>query len=181
MSFNNKLFGVVGVGAGLLALNYIFSTFEKMHRISKKLDSTIDDMAESTEIDISERLVASAVDKAVEKEVGRAVKCAVDDVIRTVKNDIRTEVKTSVNAVYFDIKASVTKEVSRQVGEIDIDDIREDVIERAKEAVLEKFDGSLDDILTKFNGDLDNVNKIYSSIARAITDRSSNGTIFRIS
>ena len=31
--------------------------------------------------------------------------------------------------------------------------------------MLEKFDGSLDDVLDKFNSDLSNVSKIYQSIA----------------
>lgn len=182
MSFNtNKFWGVVAIGAGVLVINYVFETFKKVDKMCKKLNTSINEMADETKIDIPERILNSAVEKAVENEVGRSVKRAAEEAVCGVKNDIHSEVKTSVNAAYSDIKDAVAKEVARQVGAISISDIKEEVIERAKETALEKFEGSLDDILEKFNGDLDNVNKIYGSIAKAITGRATGETFLRIS
>ena len=70
------------------------------------------------------------------------------------------------------------KEITVSASKIDAYKVRNDVIESAKKAALEKFDDNLDDILEKFNKDLDNTSKIYSSIRDAITKESTSGKQF---
>ena len=55
------------------------------------------------------------------------------------------------------------------VLKISAKDLADDIREEAKQKVVEKFDGSLDDLLEKFNNDLSNVSKIYESIAKKIS------------
>ena len=70
-----------------------------------------------------------------------------------------------MNTAYSDLKGDVQKEMERQLGNIDISDVRKEVIRRAKERAAEKFDSDLKEVLNTYNRDLENISKIYSSIA----------------
>lgn len=179
---NNKTLGLLGVLFGAGAIVYAVYVDTKMNRLANKLDKTVDDLAGDIKVDVSEALVERAVDRAVEREVGITVRNATATVTKEIKADIRKEVKSSVESVYSDIKDRVTKEVERQVGNIDISSIRKEVVEKGKQAALEKLNSSLDDILNKFNDDLHNVSRIYESIANRMTrDDSKKETVFKIS
>ena len=179
---NYKNMGLLGVLFGIGAICYAAHVNEKMNRLADKLDKTVDDLAEDIDVDVSDVLVERAVDRAVEREVGIAVRNAAATVTKEIKSDIRKEVKSSVDSVYSDIKGGVTKEVERQIGNIDITGIRKEIVEKGKQAALEKLDNSLDDILDKFNTDLHNVSRIYESIASRMTkDDNRKETVFKIS
>lgn len=166
---------------GVASIAYAFYTNHKMKSVCTKLDKSIDDVASNIKVDISDVIIDSAVEKAVEKEAGVAVKRATDKAVRDIESDISKEVKTAVREHYSDLKEEVAKEMRKKVGEIDVTEIKEEVIEKAKNQLAEKFDGSLDGLLDKFNGDLDNVSKIYRSIAKSITNNESDrGMTFRI-
>lgn len=167
------LLGIAGIAYGLY-------TSHKMKNICSKLDKSIDDVASSVNVDISEVLIDAAVEKAVEKEAAVAVKRSTEKAVKDIESDISKEVKTAVREHYSNLKEDVAREMRKQVGEIDIREIREDVVDKAKEQLAAKFDNSLDDLLEKYNKDLANVSKIYSSIAGSLGNNSSNGMTFRI-
>ena len=170
---------IVVLGAASIA--YALYTNHKMKSICAKLDKSIDEVASNIKVDISDVIIDSAVEKAVEKEAGVAVKRATDKAVRDIEGDISKEVKLAVREHYSDLKEDVAKEMRKKVGEIDVTEIKEEVVEKAKNQLAEKFDGSLDGLLDKFNGDLDNVSKIYRSIAKSITNNESDrGMTFRI-
>ena len=170
---------IVVLGAASIA--YAIYTNNKMKNICAKLDKSIDDVASNVKVDISDVIIDSAVEKAVEKEAGIAVKRATDKAVKDIESDISKEVKAAVREHYSDLKEDVAKEMRKKVGEIDVTEIKEEVVEKAKTQLAEKFDGSLDGLLDKFNGDLDNVSKIYRSIAKSITNNESDrGLTFRV-
>ena len=179
---NYKNMGLLGVLFGVGAIGYSMYVTNKMNKLADKLDTTVDDLAKDVKVDVSDALVERAVDRAVEREVGVTVRKATAEITRDIKSDIRKEVKSSVESAYSDIKSSVSKEVERQVGNIDISSIRKEVVEKGKQAAMEKLDNSLDEILDKFNTDLHNVSRIYESIASRMTkDDSKKETVFKIS
>ena len=49
--------------------------------------------------------------------------------------------------------------------------IMEDATEKAKEMLLERFDGKLDGLMSDYQRNLDNVGKIYQSIASSMADK----------
>ena len=57
------------------------------------------------------------------------------------------------------IEAAVEKKVDQEK-------LKKEVTVKAKEAIVAKFDGQLDDQLVEFNRNLENVGKIYQSIAQ---------------
>lgn len=166
--------------AGAAGIAYAIYASNKMDKLCKKIDKSVDDISSNMEVDISDALIDAAVEKAVEREVYQAVKKATGKAVKDIESDISKDVKAAVKEHYANLKDDVAKEMHKQVGEIDIREIREDVVEKAKKQLAEKFDDNLDGLLDKFNGELDNVSKIYRSIARNMTADSDKGIALRI-
>ena len=125
---------------------------------------TVDDLATKTEITISDDILDRAIQKAVDREVSYIS----TRITRDLNSEIRSEVKNSVDLSSVTIKSLASKEIERQVRNIDISDMEKEVVHRAKDAIAEKFDKKLDGILDDFNDQLQSVQKIYSSIAKSI-------------
>ena len=172
--FINCLFGA----AGLIGVGYGICAHTKLSKVSNRLDKSIDDLADGTDIDIPEALVNKAVEKAVQAEAKRAVERATNETISAMKKDIHAEVQREVNKEYDSIKDSVLKEITVSASKIDAFKVRRDIEEAAKKAALDKFDDNLDDILEKFNENLDNTSRIYSSIRETLTKGSNSGKEF---
>ena len=124
----------------------------------------VDDLATKTEITISDDILDRAIQKAVDREVSYIS----TRIARDLNSEIRSEVKNSVDLSSVTIKSLASKEIERQVRNIDISDMEKEVVHRAKDAIAEKFDKKLDGILDDFNDQLQSVQKIYSSIAKSI-------------
>ena len=128
----------------------------------------IEIMANGIEIEVDEDFVNEAIERRVDKIAKREVDASTIRAINEIRSDIRKEVRDAVNLAYSDLKGDVEKEISRQVGEVDISDIRKEVIRKAKERAAEKFDEDLKHVLDSYNRELENVSKIYSSIANKL-------------
>lgn len=180
---NNKFDGIVGllgVTAGLIGVGYALGMRSKMAKISEKLDCSIDELANNTQVDIPDSMVERAVEKAVSEHVKQAVSRATDRIVVDVKNDIHKQVSDAVESEYSRIKDTVLKELTDEAAKIDAKRVRSDVERAAKERALEKFDDSLDDILEDYKGNLNNVSRIYKSFADAVTPSNNGGTVLRI-
>lgn len=143
----------VGVGIcilGLVGVGYAIGVHSKMKVMCDRLDTSIDNLANNTEIDIPAKVIDQAVQKAVERESYSAVKRATEEVVADAKREIESRVGTAVKAQYDAISDGVADQI-------------------AKEQIAEKFDDKLDDLLEEFNGNLQNVGKIYKSIARSFS------------
>lgn len=175
---NNEIINVcIGI-AGLVGVGYAIGTHTKLAKVSERLDKSIDELADNTEIDIPEELINKAVEKAVQTESKKAVEKATNETITALKRDVHAEVQREIDKEYNHLKEAVLKEITSSASKIDVSRVRRDVEKAAKEAALEKFDDNLDDILEKFNDSLDNTTKIYSSIREAITRGSNSGKEF---
>lgn len=180
---SDKNLGCLGVLVGLVGVGYGLYITNKMNKLAGKIDKTVDELSGDIKVEINDGLVEKALDKAVEREVGITVQRAAASITHEIKDNIRKEVKSSVQSAYANIKSDVTKEVERQVGNINISDIRNEIVEKGKQAAVEKLNSSLDDICDKFNNDLHNVSKIYESIANRMTGNTRNEKemVFKIS
>lgn len=174
-------FNVVGIIVGIAGVAYAFYTTKKMNDLCNKIDKTIDDVSKDMLVDVPETIVEKAVEKAVNREVGRTVEEYSARAVKAVKDDIHSQVKTAINDSYSDIRKSVTDQVAKEVSNIDIKTLKRDVTEKAKESIVEKFDGNLDNLLEEFNSNLTNVSKIYKSIADSMGGSKEKETVLRIS
>lgn len=157
------IIGIAAAGGAAVAVKMYYDFKERQ----------IEVMANGIEIEVDEALVKEAIDRRIDKVVKREVDATATQAVAQVRSDIRKEVKDSVNLAYSDLKSDVEKELARQVGEVDISDIRKEVVRKAKERAAEKFDTDLKEVLETYNRDLENISKIYSSIAEKM-DTSAN-------
>lgn len=151
----------------------------KLHKLTKKIGLTVDDLAKAEEKDIQQELIEQSVQKAAERKVDRYAKEAASEALATVRTEVKNQVQAAVNSAFNDVKASVEKEISTQVAAIDHKALQKDVSEQAKKMIIEKFDGNLDDILKDFSDNLDRVKKIYTSISDTLSERK-NGKEIRL-
>lgn len=162
MTNESKLIiGVLTVIGGVCYVGYLHN---KINKLSSMIDVAVDDLSSKTQVNISDAVLDLAVQKAVDREVGYIS----NRITRDLNLEIRTQVKHTVNASSSDIKKSVSAEIASQVKSIDISDMEREVVNKAKDAVAEKFDRKLDSLLDDFNDNLNNVRKIYSSIEKSI-------------
>lgn len=172
--------GLVGVAIGVLSVGYTYFVHSKINKMSDAINASIDVISKDLKIDISDAVIDQAINKAVDREVEKAVRKASNEVVATIRKDLQKEVKTSVNESYSNIRRSVSDEVAKQVANIDLRPLREDVKEKAKQMVVEKFNENLDSLLEDFNNNLTNVSKIYGSIADSMAVKKSQETILKI-
>ena len=74
---------------------------------------------------------------------------------------------------YESMETSVTRELEKQIMEINIDSLKDEVVEKAKEAASEKFNDSLDDVLNEFKERLNSITKVYKSIEETFSSKAS--------
>ena len=153
-------------------VGYVLKAAHNMNRVADKLGTEIDNIGELSNVDISESVVNEAVYQAAKKKADDLARKASASAVNQVRDIIRTEVKSAVDKAYADVKKSVAEELRRQVADIDISDVKEEVVERAKDKAAEKFESALDGVLNNFNDNLQNVAKIYSSIAKTFSEKS---------
>lgn len=164
MEGKDILLGLISIGSAVVAGYSIY----KLREAQKKIDDGVEKISEAVgEIDISDTIIEDAVTRAVEKNA----KLASANAVVQVKHDILQEVRKSVDDAYEDTQAEVKKELEKQIGEVDLKDIRKKVIDEASEKAQEKFSSDLDDILQQYNKKLDDVGKIYDSIAKSLEAR----------
>lgn len=173
----------VGIGIcilGLVGVGYAIGVHSKMKVMCDRLDTSIDNLVNNTEIDIPAKVIDQAVQKAVERESYSAVKRAteevmadakraMEEVMADAKREIESRVGTAVKAQYDAISDGVADQIAKNVARIDESKLKKEVVQKAKEQIAEKFDDKLDDLLEEFNGNLQNVGKIYKSIARSFS------------
>ena len=162
MRINADSFVSVGICIlGLVGVGYAIGVHSKMKVMCDRLDTSIDNLANNTEIDIPAKVIDQAVQKAVERESYSAVKRATEEVVADAKREIESRVGTAVKAQYDAISDGVADQIAKNVARIDES--------KLKKQLAEKFDDKLDDLLEEFNGNLQNVGKIYKSIARSFS------------
>lgn len=177
---NFEKFGPIGIAASIIAIGYSIYTQRKLNGILTTIDLSIDEVSKGITVDISDAMIEKAINKVVDREVVKVIKTVSNEVLRTIRSDIHKEVKVSVNDSYQNIKTSVTKEVSEQVANMDMRRLKEEVKEKAKDLVIEKFDGNLESLLADFNNSLSNVSKIYNSIADSMVKKKESEAVFKI-
>lgn len=155
----------VGIAIGTAVLTLCSVAVAKVSNMTKKFDKGVKEMSEITVKDIQAQMVQEAVHRAAEDKVQQYVALAHREVISDARETIRKEVDAAVKEASRDISDRVSTEISDRAAQIDMDDLKRRVRDKAEEKVLSKFDGNLQDILDKFSGNLGQIQKIYGSIA----------------
>lgn len=165
-SYFDIAIGVAGLAASVFGIGYAIGQRKKLNDISEKIDRSVSELSSNIDVDISEAVVDRALSRAIERETNIAASRAVDRAVKSISDDISRQVKKAVDDTYQDIRKSVVDETAKKVEKIDVQELKKEVVAKAKEAVADKFDNSLDDILDEFKSNLGNVARIYQSVAQ---------------
>lgn len=164
---------LIGVGTGIYCRRQMKKTFKL---VSKAAES----VADMTVVDIQNDIVDMAVNNAANREVGRVVNRAVrlveDDMTRQTQKYVRDAVKES----YGKLSKTVSDAIAKEAAKIDGSQIMEEATEKAKEMLLQRFDGKLDGLMSDYQRNLDNVGKIYQSIASSMADKAGKDVTFKL-
>lgn len=172
--FERKLHRMERIGllvlSGVSVLAAVYCHHE-LRRTVRLVSKACDHVAELTVVDIQHDVVDRAINNAAAHEVGRvvnhAVRCVENDLARQTQKCVRDAVKES----YGKLSKSVSDAIAREAAKVDGNQIMEDATEKAKEMLLERFDGKLDGLMSDYQRNLDNVGKIYQSIASSMADK----------
>lgn len=159
---SDKMLGILGIGVGIAGLYFAARTAEKMEK-------AVNDLSKNIDIDVSDSIVGKAVEKAVDHAAGEAVSRESRNAVERIRSDIHREVRAAVDSAYADLKDEVAKELHKQVANVDLKRISDEITEKASEKVMARIDDDLDDILDKYNGHLEKVTKVYSSITDTLS------------
>ena len=152
------------IGGTAVAVSIGWSTYQQ-----NQLKKQIDKLTGKIHLDVEDTYVCEAVDRVIDREVNKKINTAANKAIDEAKKEITKQVNKEVKAAYADVRKDVKAELTKQVGEVNINSIRKEVIEEAREAAVEKFKGDMDDVLKSYAADLDNVRKIHESIANTLS------------
>lgn len=164
-NISESVVGCLGVAFGFMCLGYALSKRKQMENICNKIDISLDDISEKTNIDIPKDVINKAVDRAINREVEKAIITVKENVVSKVEKDILSAAENAVNDAYPDTSVAVKNKVNALINGMDIYSLRTEVRDKAKAEVISNLENNLDDILEDYKNSLSNVRKIYSSIA----------------
>lgn len=142
-----------------------------MRKTLKLVDKAADHVSDLTIVDVEQTIIDRAIGNATNREVGRAVSKAVRSLEESITEETQKRVRAAVEQNYGKLSKTVIEAIAREAAKVDKDDVMREATERAKDLIVERFDGKLDGLLEDYNRNLDNVGKIYQSIASSMTGK----------
>lgn len=131
----------------------------------KQLDASIEKLSKTVTVEVEDAYIHQIVEQAVERETDARIAAEAKSAVALIRSDMNTRIQKEINKAYSDLKSQVKAEMERQVGKIDLDDIRKEIIAEGREQAKEQFKRDLDKIVELQNDNLRNINDIYANIA----------------
>lgn len=160
----------MAVVTGLSVMTALYCR-KQLKSATKLINKAAEKISDVTIVDVNQAIVDSAIRNSVDREV----KHAISRTLRLCEDEIINESSKRVNAAvqqsYGKISKAVTDSIAKAAAKVDQNEIMEAATEKAKELLLERFDGKLDGLMADYQRNLDNVGKIYQSIASSMADK----------
>lgn len=163
----------VSVAAGIYS-------HKQLKKVVKLFDKAADNVAELAVVDVQQSIIDRAINNAADREVSKAVSRAVRLVEDEITGETTKRVRNAVQQSYGKLQKAVTEAIAKEAAKVDQSVIMEDATERAKEMLLERFDGKLDGLMSDYQRNLDNVGKIYQSIASSMAGKAGKDVSFKL-
>lgn len=165
------IFAVGGAILGGLTVFGIIKDREmkKLDEFNERFNREVKKLSKLTYVDVGDDIIEAASEEAVNREVGKVIRRISNNIEKDAEKKIRLMIGDEVKRTSDSIREKVSDEISKQASRIDEGLLKKQIVEKAKEAVVEKFEGALDSQLDEFNRNLKNVSNIYESIANSVT------------
>lgn len=175
MSNNSNLAGLTGLGifgiiAGTVGVAYSIAKTEDLKKTASKLDITLDKLSNASQIDISDEIIAKAVERAANRKINQFGNDAVRNARTEFNSRIDRMVRDEVSAQSKSITSAVADKIADAVSDIDEEAFKEKIAKRAEDKIIKKFDGALDGMLGNFNKRINSVTNVYKKFEEKVID-----------
>lgn len=186
--------GILGLFVGIAGLAWAGYVSLKCNRAANKINMTMDELSSCANVNIKDNMVEQAVQNAVDRAAKDVVDKAAQKAVNGIKEEMSRQIRGIVDEAYTDVKGDVKAALESQIGSVNIERIKREIIAEGKEKAAKVFGEALDDIredakdkfedelnsiLDRHNTELNSVSRIYGSIADAIGN-SSRGAVLKL-
>lgn len=149
--------------AGCATAIYAYKVSKKTDKLTKKIDLAADNIADDIDIDISETVIEAATSRAINRAVDKEIENSMSWLKDVTELHVKNDVKSAIDSAYTDVKDAVRTKLARELEDVDISAVKDEVIERAAEKASEKFDKEFKKLIGNYNSKLGNIFDMYSS------------------
>lgn len=143
----------------------------KLKEDQELIQFAVGKIGDSVDVKVSDDLIDESVKKATEKKVAEAVNRASWEAINDIREETKTQVRNTVKDAYGKITTEVSDRLAKECEKLNKTDILNDIRDKAKESLSEKFDEKLDDIAEEYSKNLSNMGKIYEALAEKMNQK----------
>lgn len=174
---NNKIMAALGsLTAGLGCVTTFFGV--KLHNTNRKMDQVITNtnlakkhIYDLTDIEVADSIIQDAIAEKVNRVVLVKTSKATNEVINDFKMDLSRKIREAVENEASLNKKLVKKKIEEEVDKIDVDDFKDEAIEKAETMLLKKTEKDAEKILEKYFKRLDRETDLYHEFLSKMSDK----------
>lgn len=165
----NEAFGLAAIGS-ILYLGYsLYKSKQELKAKDKQyttdLQNAVEEVTEEVKTSIHDELINKAIEKAVDKRVNDILSKGTDKAIESAKSRINSEISATIQSYWKTKKDSVSDDILVKVGKLDVDEIREEAVNKARDKAMTSIDSKIDDVISGMQEKADK--RIEAAITKA--------------
>lgn len=165
----NEAFGLAAIGS-ILYLGYsLYKSKQELKAKDKQyttdLQNAVEEVKTEVKASIHDELINKAIQKAVDEKVNSILAKGTDKAIESAKSRINSEVSATIQSYWKTKKDSVSDDILIKVGKLDVNDIREEAVSKARDKALASIDPKIDEVISDMRDKADK--RIEDAIKRA--------------
>ena len=165
----NEAFGLAAIGS-ILYLGYSLYKSKKELKAAEQqyttdLQNAVEEVKTEVKASIHDELINKAVKKAVDEKVNSILAKGTDKAIESAKSRINSEISATIQSYWKTKKDSVSDDILVKVGKLDVDEIREEAVNKARDKAMTSIDSKIDDVISGMQEKADK--RIEAAITKA--------------
>ena len=165
----NEAFGLAAIGS-ILYLGYNLYKSKKELKAAEQqyttdLQNAVEEVKTEVKASIHDELINKSIKKAVDEKVNSILAKGTDKAIESAKSRINSEISATIQSYWKTKKDSVSDDILVKVGKLDVDEIREEAVNKARDKAMTSIDSKIDDVISGMQEKADK--RIEAAIAKA--------------
>ncbi len=143
---------------------YAHVNARRLKCLSNKFGIAIDHIVDETDIQIPQEIIDKAMNEAVKRAAKNQVEVSAIEITSRIKSEMSVHLREKVEACTKNLEDDIKAEYRKQIKNLDLDDIRTEVVAEVREKALKMIKSNMDDIIEKHNDELDATARVYESL-----------------
>lgn len=143
---------------------YAHVNAKRLKRLSDKFGIAIDHIVNEADIQIPQEVIDKAMNEAVKRAAKNQVEVSAIEITSRVRSDMSVQLRNKVEYCTKNLEDDIKAEYRKQIKNLDLDDIRTEVVAEVREKALKMIKSNMDDIIEKHNDELDATARVYESL-----------------